>query len=420
MLASLFAVLAGGCSQDPAERAKKTPTAELLPAIVAAEKASPAAAALLSELEKRDPKQIVEALLLALTSKDLALRHTAIDRLGYPILQNDKLDADTRQRAERALLQLLAADDEDARSLALCSLVRSWRTTDRDPVPEFLPTLRAQLTARSSMARFSACHAALMRGPAVAELAPLLIERCTTDSDGGVRVAAVAAIRAIAPNAPATYQAMASILADSSRDVRQFAVTHLQEATAIEPATVQSLLRLLESDPDADVRDGAADTLAAHTIGAEFATRALTTVLKLRDTIRKEEKLIALGRLAAQATNSEQANAARERLERALYGSDVRLTHMASCGLARIAFAERNLELAARMGKALNATIGTADVDQALDLDLVREIASTLVLLADWAELALDRAPVRAYLRSASEHESWAARQLEQLDKLGK
>jgi hypothetical protein len=93
---------------------------------------------------------------------------------------------------------------------------------------------------------------------------------------------------------------------------------------------------------------------------------------------------------------------------------------MASCGLARIAFAERNLELAARMSKALNATIGTADVDQALDLDLVREIASTLVLLADWAELALDRAQIRAYLRSASEHESWAARQLEQLDKLGK
>ena len=163
-----------------------------------------------------------------------------------------------------------------------------------------------------------------------------------------------------------------------------------------------------------------ADTLAAHTIGAEFATRALTTVLKLRDTIRKEEKLIALGRLAAQATNSEQAKAARERLERAFYGSDARLTHMASCGLARIAFAERNLELAARMSKALNATIGTADVDQALDLDLVREIASTLVLLADWAELALDRAPLRAYLRSASEHESWAPRQLEQLDKLGK
>ena len=85
-------------------------------------------------------------------------------QLGYPILQNAKLDPDTRQRAEHALLQLLAADDEDTRSLALCSLVRSWKTTDRDPVPEFLPALRAQLTAKSPRARANACHAALMRG----------------------------------------------------------------------------------------------------------------------------------------------------------------------------------------------------------------------------------------------------------------
>ncbi len=420
MLASLFAVLAGGCSQDPAERAKKTPTAELLPAIVAAERASPEAAALQSELAQREAMQLVDALLPALSSENLPLRHRAIDLLGWRALDDDTLDQDSRQRAERALLQLLRSDDEDSRSFALCSLACSWRTTNRDPVPEFLPTLRAQLTAKSAMARNRACHAAAMSGPAVAELAPMLIERCTTDSDVGVRMMAVAALRTVAPNATATYQAMTSSIVDSAPDVRRLAVTHLQEAPGIEPATVQSLLRLLETDPDEDVRDGAADTLAAHTIGAESATRALTTVLKLRDTIRKDEKLIALGRLAAQATNSEPAKAARERLERALYGSDAQLTHMASCGLARIAFAERNLELAARMSKALNATIGTADVDQALDLDLVREIASTLVLLADWVELALDRAPVRAYLRGASEHESWAARLLEQLDKLGK
>lgn len=420
MLASLFAVLACGCSQAPAERAKQTPTAELLPAIVAAEKASPEAAALQHELAQREPKQIVNAVLPALTSEDLAARHVAIALLGYPILQKAELDPDTRQRAERALLQLLAADDEDTRSLALRSLARSWKTTDHEPVPEFLTTLRAQLTAKSAMARVFACHAALMCGPAVAELAPMLIERCTTDSDVGVRVMAVAALRTVAPNAPATYQAMTSSIVDSSPDVRRLAITHLREAPAIEPATVQSLLRLLETDPEEDVRDGAADTLAAHMIGAESATRALTTVLKLRDTIRKEEKLIALGRLAAQATNSEPAKAARERLERALYGSDAQLTHLASCGLARIAFAERNLELAGRMGKALNTTIGTADVDQTVDPDLVREIATTLVLLADWVELALDRAPVRAYLRGASEHESWAARLLEQLDKLGK
>lgn len=420
MLASLFAALAGGCSQDPAERAKKTPTADLLTAIVAAERASPAAADLQKELETRDPKQLVDALLPALTSTNLTARHVAIELLGYPVLQKAQLDPDTRQRAERALLPLLAADDADTRSLALCSLVRSWKTTDREPVPEFLPALRAQLTAKSTRARAEACHAAAMCGPAVVELAPLLIERCTKDSDVGVRVMAVAAIRTVAPNAPATYQAMTSALADPSHDVRIQAVGHLQEASTIDAATVQILLRLLEADPDPDVRDRAADTLATHTIGADLAARALTTVLKLRDTLHKEEKLIALGRLAAQATKSEQAKAARERLERAIHGSDERLTKMATCGLARIAFADRDLELASRMAKALNAVIGTADFDQTMDVDVVREMAATLVLLASWAELALDRAPVRAYLQSASAHESWAARQLEQLDKLGK
>lgn len=420
MLSSLFAVLAGCCSQDPAERAKKTPTAELLAAIVAADKASPAAADLQKELETRDPKQIVDALLPALTSANLTARHVAIELLGYPILQKAKLDPDTRQRAERALLPQLLADDEDTRSLALCSLARSWKTTEREPVSEFLPTLRAQLAAKSPRARAEACHAASMCGSAVAELAPTLIERCTTDPDVGVRVMAVAAIRTVAPNAPATYQAMTSALADPSHDVRILAVGHLQDASTIDAATVQSMLGLLEADPDPDVRDRAADTLAAHTIGAEFASRALTTVLKLRDPIGKEEKLIALGRLAAQATKSEQAKAARERLERALHGSDDRLTKMATCGLARIAFAERDLELASRMAKPLNTTIGTADVDQTCDVGLVREMAATLVLIADWAELALDRAPVRAYLQSASESESWAAALLAQLDKLGK
>lgn len=420
MLASLFAALAGCCSQDPAERAKKTPTADLLTAIVAADRASPAAADLQKELETRDPKQIVDALLPALTGENLTARHVAIELLGYPILHKAQLDPDTRQRAERALLPLLAADDEDTRSLALCSLVRSWKTTERDPVPEFLPALRAQLTAKSRRARAEACHAALMSGPAVAELGPMLIERCTTDPDVGVRVLAAAAIRTVAPNAPTTYRAMTAALADPSHDVRIQAIGHLQEASTIDAATVQILLGLLEADSDPDVRDRAADTLATHTIGAEFAARALTTVLKLRDPIGKEEKLIALGRLAAQATRSEQAKAARERLERALYGSDARFRKMATCGLGRIAFAERDLALASRMAEVLNTTIGAADVDQAFDLDLVREMASTLVELAGWAELALDRTPVRAYLKSASESESWAAQQLAKLEEFGK
>ncbi|MGE0145140.1 MAG: HEAT repeat domain-containing protein [Planctomycetota bacterium] len=261
-----------------------------------------------------------------------------------------------------------------------------------------------------------AAIAATEFGPGIESLASILVSQVKVETESGVRLFLALALSRVGPRDAGVASCLEVLLGDAEEVVRSAAATVLGELVN-PPGSVVERLRHSVTDPtEADgVRKLAAKSLTKLTTSSNNALPTLTVLLEVRGLIKDSELswwLDAVGKIAAFVPASEDGTQARRLLESTAGGEDPYLAHAAMSGLARIAFATRDVDLGwqaatefRRLLPRILLTTGESDGSWHMDSEWAEPVMEALVVLSRWPEMGVRADELRAVFYALQSHE---------------
>lgn len=233
------------------------------------------------ELRRRPQAELLVAAPALLRDQQASRRLASVHVLGV-LLYDESLGRGERSRCQACLADLLQDADALVRSAALCQLAWSW-VEDRDLVvpPAAVAAVRELLSVPDVGARYGAAFASHQLSRFIAAEAPAIVAALAVESDAGIRMLLVSALRGSRPGDVTVSTALLAALDDPDAMVRGAAADSLGEVGVVEAVPALQRVITRENEPD-HVRRSALRALARLVATEADAEAVLPAALALR------------------------------------------------------------------------------------------------------------------------------------------